>query len=353
MKTRTVILCVATLLFASCKEVKKHEQRVRKVKCEEVVVAKGAHDTATFPGKVVAASDVNLSFRVAGIIDKITVKEGTLVRKGEVIAIMDKRDYELQLAATEAEYQGIKAEAERVIALYKQESVSENDYDKAVNGLKRITVKRDAHRHAVEDTELRAPFDGIVRGINFDQGEAVAAGTPIVSFISATAPEVVINIPATNYIKRNKLTAAVATIELYPETTFPLRLASTSPQGNLNQLFTTRFVVESAEGIAPTPGMTAMVTLSYQAPSTPYLAIPFGAVVEREGNTYVWLVNSQGTVNLRPVAIHQIKSNGTAIVKEGLKEGETIVAAGVNSLKEGMQVEPLAPVSKSNVGGVL
>lgn len=353
MNRRTVILGVLTLLITSCKEVKKSEQGVRKVKYEKVVVATNDHDTATFPGKVVAASEVNLSFRVAGIIDRVVAKEGSLVRKGDVIALMDKRDYELQLAATEAEYQGIKAEAERVITLYEKESVSQNDYDKAVNGLKRITVKRDSHRNALSDTELRAPFEGIVRGVNFDKGEAVAAGTPIVSFISATSPEVVINIPATNYIKRNELTAAVASIELYPETTFPLRLVSTSPQGNLNQLFTTRFVLESIEDITPTPGMTAMVTLSYQAPSTPYLAIPFGAVVEREGNTYVWIVNPQGTVTLRPVAIHQIKSNGTAIVKEGLKEGETIVAAGVNSLKEGMQVEPLAPASKSNVGGVL
>ena len=69
----------------------------------------------TYPGRVKAAADVDLAFRVAGPIIRIPVQVGSFVRKGEVIAEIDPRDYELQYKATEAEYKQIKSEAERVI----------------------------------------------------------------------------------------------------------------------------------------------------------------------------------------------------------------------------------------------
>lgn len=59
----------------------------------------------------------------------------------ELLAQIDPRDYELQLQAAEAEWQGIKAEAERVMALYADSVATASDYDKARYGLQQITAK--------------------------------------------------------------------------------------------------------------------------------------------------------------------------------------------------------------------
>ena len=72
-----------------------------------------------YPGKVKAAEDASLSFRVSGTIRRIYVKEGARVRKGQLLADLDPTDYQIQLDATEAEYLQVKSEAERVMALYK------------------------------------------------------------------------------------------------------------------------------------------------------------------------------------------------------------------------------------------
>lgn len=64
---------------------------------------------------------------------------------------------------TEAEFRQVKGEAERVIELYNRKSVPVNDYEKAVYGLRQITAKYNAHRNALEDTRLLAPFDGIFK----------------------------------------------------------------------------------------------------------------------------------------------------------------------------------------------
>ena len=119
--------------------------------------------SCNFPGKVKAAQDISLAFRVSGTISKIHVKDGARVQEGQLLAELDPTDYQVQLDATEAEYQQIKAEAERVMALYKDNGTTPNANDKAVYGLKQITAKYKHHKDQLAYTRLYAPFNGYVQ----------------------------------------------------------------------------------------------------------------------------------------------------------------------------------------------
>lgn len=323
------------------------------VKCERVILSNRNFEQRTFPGKITASKDVNLSFRVAGVIEGINIKEGQLVRKNEVVATMDSRDYQIQLNATQAEYTAIKAEAERVIALYKEESISENDYDKAVNGLKAITAKLAAHTNALEDTKLKAPFEGYIQKINFNSGEAVSAGMPVIAFISSSTPEVKINIPTSEYIQRNELLAATATIDLYPNMMFALKSLGTTHKANINHLYETRFAIQPLDGVALTPGMNVMVTLNYENKNAANeVEIPFSAVYERGGYSFVWLIE-RGKATQREVVVTKIKSDGNVLIGAGIKNGDVVITAGLQSLKEGQEVKALPSSSRSNIGNLL
>ena len=70
-----------------------------------------------YPGHVVAATEANVSFKVAGTLKRVLVSEGDYVKAGQLIAEIDPVDYKVQLSATEAEYAQIKADAERVMGL--------------------------------------------------------------------------------------------------------------------------------------------------------------------------------------------------------------------------------------------
>ncbi len=345
------VIVVAMLSMVSCKSVEQREQQPRKVKCESVVATNGNFELNYFPGKVVAATDVNLGFRVAGIVSQICKADGAPVRRGEVVACLDSRDYALQLAATQAEYDAIKAEVDRVVALYADESVSANDYDKATNGLRAITAKLEAHKNALADTKLRAPFDGYFDKSYFGRGEAVAAGTPVVSLISASAPEITIDLPTAYYIKRSNLESATAKIDIYKDINFNLKLKGISPKGNLNQLYKATFEIEPIDNCVPVAGMSAMVELKFETDSPSDVSIPFSAIVEREGESSVWIV-SNNKVSLRKVEVSEIKRSGRATISSGIAAGEVIVSAGVNSLKEGQEVRVLEPVEASNVGAI-
>lgn len=352
MKILKGLSLIALLSFVACKSGEENVKSIRKVKCERAYISSENHERALFPGKVVAATDANLGFRVAGIIDEASLENGAYVAQGQVLARLDSRDYALQLAATQAEYDAVSSEVERVVALYNDESVSANDYDKAVNGLKAITAKLEAHKNALADTELRAPFSGYVTSSNFSKGEAVAAGTPVVSIISASSPEITVDIPASYYLKQDSFDSAVATIELLNGSVFNLKLKGVSPKGNLNQLYKATFVVEACDGVLPSVGMSAMVEVKYAAVSDiSSLVIPFSAIVNYQDECSIWVL-SDGKAERRIVSLGEIANDGKALVTGDIKVGELVIIAGVNTITEGQTLSLLEPVSSSNIGGL-
>ena len=161
---------------------------------------------------------LKLAFRVAGPIRKIYVNEGQYVKKGQLLAELDPRDYQIQFNATQAEYTQVKGEADRIIELYRRGSVSVNEYDKAVAARKRVTALYNAHRNALNDTRLKAPFDGYVQNKYFNAPEIVNQGTPVVSMIDNDYFEVDVNIPSGDFIRREDFMTFHANADVCPDT---------------------------------------------------------------------------------------------------------------------------------------
>jgi len=341
-------------ISSACSYQKPDEKTVVQTVKTDTVRVYGEKNSSTFPGKVKAASDVNLAFRISGPVLKISAEAGSFVKKGQVLAEMDSRDYAIQLSATEAEYNRIKAEADRVIALFEKGSVTPNDYDKAVYGLQQITAKYEAHKNALADTRLCAPFDGYVQRRFFDAGETVGAGLPVISMISADLPEVEINIPSSDFIRRDSFESFSCCLDIYPGRSFPLELIGIAQKANLNQLYTVRLKIKERENPLPSPGMTALVTAFYKTEEAAAVYVPLSAVFDFDGVASVWVYNQVGqTVESRAVILARILADGRAVVSDGLIVGEIVVTAGVHSLREGEKVKPLSQVSPSNIGGLL
>ena len=105
---------ILVVLLASCSQRTQITDSKPTVKIDTVFSADG-QTALQFPGRVKAAQDISLSFRVSGTILRMYVNYGTYVRKGQLLAELDPADYQIQLDAAEAEYQSVKAEAERVM----------------------------------------------------------------------------------------------------------------------------------------------------------------------------------------------------------------------------------------------
>jgi len=354
MKNSAILLIATMFLFGGCRQERTQKETFKTIKIS-AAVQYGDEKKASFPGRVKAASEINVSFRISGPIIGIKAKEGQYVRKGQVLAEMDSRDYAIQFAATEAEYNQTKAEAERVIELFELRIVSENDYDKAVYGLKQIAAKYDRHKNALEDTKLMAPFDGFVQKRYFDAGETIDAGMPVFSMISAESPEVIINIPAAFYIQRSNFDSYTCHFELFPEKDYPLELISINQKANMNQLHTVRFRLEKNDGLsAPPIGASTMVTIYFKQENTEMVSVPLTALFETDGIPTVWVYDeNEQKVTARKIRLNEIRTDGTVVVSEGLKAGEKVVSAGVHALSDGEKVRLIPKVSPTNAGGLL
>lgn len=370
-KLRASLLLATTLLTVACSDKDSRPATLPKVQVEAVVSADGA-TAPQYPGRVEASQDASLAFRVSGTIARYCVEEGTAVSTGQLLVELDATDYSVQLDASEAEYHQVKAEAERVMALYADSVATANDNDRAVYGLQQATAKLRHHRDQLSYTRLYAPFAGTVQKHLFSRGETVAQGMPVISMVGG-APEVTVNIPASEYARLSATPGTVSgrcTLSVLPGEVYTLSLISMLPQANSNQLYTLRFALHADGRPAPTPGMSAMVTLltpsaassaersSAEQPAAEQPAsgsslfiLPLGAV----GGDHVLVYDaSTSTVHSKAVTLTAVSADGRCTVSSTeLQPGDMVVTCGVHHLNDGEQVELLPATTASNIGGML
>lgn len=355
MKKKTLgLLGIILFLLPSCSQKESNTAIIPFVKTTTVFAHENKQEIL-LPGKIKASLDVNLSFKVSGTIQKVYVNAGDQVKRGQLLAEMDPKDYEIQFSATEAEYKQIKGEAERIIALYERGSVTTNDYEKAVYGLKQITAKYDAHKKALDDTRLYAPFEGYIQKRLFQQNETIAAGYPVFSMINSGNLEVEVNISSSDFLKRASFTEFSCSVDVLGGRSFPLEMIAVNRKANMNQLYTMRLnFKEKQNGVSPTPGMTTMVSIFYNDEGDGKVSIPLSAIFEKESDSFVWVYNpSDSRISARKVKVAEVLLNGTVILSEGPEAGAIVVTAGIHSLKEGDKVQLLPEVSSTNIGGLL
>lgn len=349
-----ILTGISLLLLTSCAQRTQEAKGEQTVKIDSVMSA-DAQTFLQYPGKVKAAQDISLAFRISGTISKIHVKDGARVSEGQLLAELDPTDYQVQLDATEAEYQQIKAEAERVIALYKENGTTPNANDKAVYGLKQITAKYKHHQDQLAYTRLYAPFNGYVQKRLFEAHETVGAGMPVLSMVSAGIPEVEINLPAAEYIRREQFNRYHCTFDIYPGQVYPLKPISITPKANANQLYSMRLQLMADNQAIPSPGMNTMVTIYCNAENANTLSVPTQAILQKDGRSYVFVYNpADNTVHSHEVSPLRLLSNGRSLISsDELKPGDRIVSSGVHHIKDGKKVKPLPLITNTNIGGLL
>lgn len=350
MKTLYFIL-PAVLLLASCGSDRKSETpKATTVKVATVAPAAEGR-VWQLPGRVKAGSEVNVAFKVSGTLRRVAVKEGQHVAAGQLLAEIDDTDYRVQLQATQAEYEGIKAEADRVMSLYGQQGTTAQNYDKARYGLQQIEAKLAHHSNQLKYCRITAPAAGQVQTILFESGETVGQGMPVVQIVCGGRQEIEVSLPASVYAHVSGIVDATAVFSAYPDRTFALRPQATLPKANATGLYTMRLAMEGDD--LPSPGMGGWVTLTVgDTADSASVMVPATALVHNEKGDHVFTV-SGGKAKRVAVRVEALTGDGRARVSGALKAGQTVVATGAHHIGEGDSVQPLAPAGKTNVGALL
>ncbi len=344
---KIIAAAVLVLILGSCGGEEKDEAPVQVVRPVKTMILGGEQGTGrSFPGKVQGSQRVNLSFRVQGPLIEFPVNEGDEVAKGQLLARLDPRDYQIAHDEAYAQYIEAMADYKRYKDLYERNAVPVADLD--VRRAKRDTAKAklDYAKANLDYTYLKAPFGGYV-GAKFVQNyEEVKPFDNILSLQDLSKVEIVIDLPENILAstKKGDVVRLFATFQSAPGESFPLIIKEVSAQADpRTQTYRATLSMDQPETIRVLPGMTAQVHLEGRTSNIAdgdYFIIPAIAVVPGDGSEqYVWIVDQNDlTVHKRIVKVGAVTGQKDIEILGGLKAGEMIAIAGITQLREGMQV---------------
>ena len=346
--TKSIVLTLAAAgLLTACGGSDKKTEEV-KVRSVMTVTPLSRQESAVknFSGVVKENSTVSLSFRTPGQIARVLVKEGSRVRRGQLVATLDTKDYQLQVDAAQTQYNQLKNEVERLSKLHEANSIAGNDFEKATSGLEQVRIKLQNAKNQLSYTQLTAPVDGTIQKVNFEPSEMVSAGLPVMDLIDTRSMEVEVNIPAEVYRQLTNTTEAYC---MAAGQRYRLHKKSALAKADANQLFMVKYAIDGQLSA----GVNVDVYIEIGGSQTVSgLSIPAHAIFEDGGKTYVWVVEQGDVVKRHAITTSRVDSEGMAVVESGISASDRVVKAGVKALHDGDKVK-IVTQQNSNVGDLL
>lgn len=302
------------------------------------------------PGSVVSRDEARVASLVAGRVVEVA-EVGTRVTRGARIARLDAAAQRLRLEQVEAEIG--RAHAQRDLAagqaarferLAGASAVAPAQIDEvrataaaAEQELARARALKRAIEHELRETDIRAPFDGVVSERYAQRGEYVDVGAAVVHLIDTTRLEARVRAPLA---LSARLGAGIEVDVRMDGLIQRARVRTIVPAGDeRSRQFELRVALPA--GYAPV-GSALEVALP-EAAALSSLAVPRDALVLREAQTYVMRVRADGTAE-RVVVHPGVARDGMVEIDEGtLKAGDRVVVRGAERLAEGQRVSERRP----------
>ena len=339
-----------SVLLAACSKCEPPPEPVRPVLSIKVQ-ALNEETLGRFAGSIQARYESNTGFRVGGRIASRNVDVGTEVQKGTLLATLDPSDQQNQLrsaqgdlAKVQAQLINAQANARRQQALFDRGVGAQAQLDIAITDLKTTQASLDQARAAVDQskdqlgyTELRADHKAVVTAWNAEAGQVVTAGQQVVTLAQPDIKEAVIDLPDTlvDQIPADVVFLVAGQLDPSINTTATIREIEPQAQSATRTRRARLTLASTPEGFRL--GTAISVTLS--SAIKPRIELPATALQEADGKTRIWVVDtSSKTVAPRDVSVIS-RTDGTVVLADGVKSGERVVSAGVNSLKPGQAVK--------------
>ena len=315
-------------------------------------------------GYVVARTKASVSAKIPGRLAYLGVAEGSRVRKGQVIARIENADYvaarnaaSATVGQTEAQLVQARRDYERAKRLQAQNVISETEVENTETRLRVLEaqLKADRARSALagaslENTNVRAPFDGTVLRKDAEVGEIVApssAGggltrTAIVTMADLATLEVEVDVNEAYIAQVRNGQDARVTLDAYTDTSFTGRVRQVVPTADRQKATVLVKVAILDRDPRILPEMAAKVVFTPESETatavTPRrVSVPAAAVVGEGASAKVWVVENQ-KVTARTVEVGRATGDRVEI-RTGLTGGERIVIAPPPGLKDGLRVK--------------
>ena len=294
-------------------------------------------DKFTTPGTTIPDEEVNLSFESSGQIVGIFFTEGAHVKKGDLLAKINDRPLQAELKKLEAQEPLARQRVFRQETLLEKDAVSQEAYEQVTTELEKLMADIELVKARIMQTELRAPFDGIMGLRQVSEGAYATPSTVIVNLTKISPLKIEFSIPerfatdvrnGTNIIfymddeigMRNQYNAKVYAVES------KVALATRT-------LYVRALYPNTDEAILP--GRYLSVEVIRQEIEDA-LAVPSEAIIPEMGKNIVYLYKN-GTAQATEI-MKGLRTESHIHAIEGISPGDTVITTGVMQMRTGMSV---------------
>jgi HlyD family secretion protein len=331
-------------------------------------------------GYVVPQRQANISPRIGGRVAKLFVEDGTIVKKGQLIAVLEDQDYRAQVVQAEADLKSAEARERRAEVelrdtqrAYERElMLQEKNYSTAA-ALDQATARLDSGKASLgaarsetgsararvevarvnlENCYVRAPFDGRITQKLTDIGEIVfgafSAGTGgrggIASLADFSTLQVEADVSESQVAKLKIGTPAEIVLDAFPDRRYRGKVAEVRPRVDRAKATVTVKVAFVDDPVDVLPDMGAKVTFLAKeldeatAKAQPVAAVQADAVVDRGENKVLWVVDANEKLRTVPV-LTGAPMGGMVALRDGPPPGTKVVRRPDGDLRPGMKVK--------------
>jgi membrane fusion protein (multidrug efflux system) len=287
---------------------------------------------------------VEITSKSSNVIAAIRFREGELVKRGAVLVELDGAEASASLAEAEANVADSERQYARSRELAASKALSASQLDQIEATLKANRARVNAAKARLEDTVIRAGFDGRVGFRRVSVGGLVSPGAVITTLDDSSLIKLDFTVPETFlYALKPGLVVDATTAGLRGEKFKGTVTNLDSRVDPVTRSIAVRAEIPNREGVLR-PGMFMVVTLKSDV--LPAVMVPEDAIVPEQGRTYVFTVN-EGMAVRREVHVGR-RRPGEVEIASGLAEGERVVIEGTQNIRQGSKVKDQAQGAATN-----
>ena len=339
------ILWLLPLLLVGCGDTDPSQLKEKLIggSAEERVIAVGVQriDTVgglvrnSYPGYLEEGNTVDISFKYGGTLQTLNVKEGSTVRKGQVLARVSSPQMESTRRSAQATLEQAQDAYDRLKKVHDNGSLPEIKWREMEANLEKAQAALDLANAMLADNTVTAPFNGTVTNLSAVKGESITPLKPIMRIISTEGLVVKISVPENEIAKVQIGDEAQILIPALNDRRCQGHILEKNMTASLlTHSYPVKVLVDEKDE-AFTPGMIAKVVLSADVDNG--IVVPANAVLINNDGKFVW-VAKDGRATRQSITISGYSGSGV-VVSEGLHSGDLVIVEGFQKISEGMKLE--------------
>ncbi|TCL63753.1 RND family efflux transporter MFP subunit [Hydrogenispora ethanolica] len=309
----------------------------------------GIQEVFTTVGTVEADGKAVISSKLSGRIAQVAVELGDPVKKGQVLATLEKTDFtneraqaKASLLQAEASLAENQANFNRMQKLWQEEAISQQEYERAKTqfAIAQTSVQQSRagvalREEQLQNTDILAPIAGSIGSRQVNPGEMVSPGVKLMEVVDLSKVYITVQLSDSYIAQTKRGQKAQVSLASLPETVYAGTVEQISPSADAAQkTFPVRIRLENSGGIFR-EGMLAEVKLNFNQRQDA-LMVPMEAIIDEVGTKAVFVI--RGRQAERKIVEPGISDGKRVEIVSGLAPGDRVVVLGQNNLEDGSKV---------------